>query len=138
AAVWRHWVHAAGKVQPFRTQTFSSCDIDELAIERMHPARSTTTQLARTRRDRIEHRLHVTLRLINHSQNVAGRRKALLQLIEEPRVFNRDDRLVGEDPKHCDCRSVNIAGSTPVTQIAPIGLPWCSIGTETTLRSPNA
>src|SRR5258706_446520 len=58
-----------------------------------------TTDLQRSRRDRVEHRLRVRLRLADHAEDFARRRlllEGLLGLVEQANVLNRDHGLVGE------------------------------------------
>ena len=86
--------------------------MDQLAVEREDHSEGRLAQLPRIRRDRLEHRLHVALRLADHAQDLAGRRLLLqrfgqvavarLQLVEQPRVLDRDHRLVGEGLEHGD------------------------------------
>ena len=78
----------------------------ELAVESIHayvPRAESRTALSR---DRLEDRLHVRLRLADGAQDVGGGRLAIerlrevpvarLQLREQARVLDGDDRLIGE------------------------------------------
>ena len=77
-------------------------------------AKLRTAQLVTALRDRVEHRLHVGLRLADHAQDVAGRGLLLerlgevavarLQLLEQAHVLDRDDGLVGEGLQQRDLR----------------------------------
>ena len=70
-------------------------------------------QLARALRDRLQHGLHVGRRLADHAQHLGGRRlplERLLGLVEQPRVLDRDHRLVGERLRERDLLVVETPG----------------------------
>ena len=113
---------------------------DELAVVPQHHHAPRAEQPHRAVRDRLEHRLHVGLRLADDAQDVGGGRLPLqrlaevvvarLQLLEQAHVLDGDDRLVGEGLEQ---RDLLVARTGPRrvrnTVIAPIGLPSRSIGT---------
>ena len=64
-------------------------------------------------RHRVEHRLHVGRRLADHAQDLGGRRlplQRLLRLVEQPRVLDRDHRLVRERLRERDLLVVEAPG----------------------------
>ena len=85
-----------------------------VAVEREHVGELRAAEPQDRIRDRVEHRLHIGLRPADHAQDVAGRRLLLerfgevavarLELLEQPHVLDRDDRLVGEGLQQCDLR----------------------------------
>src|SRR5262249_18483447 len=77
----------------------------QLAIECEDQTKSSITQLPRIRRYCFEHGLHIPLGLTDYAQDVTRGSlllKALLQLSEQPRVLDRDHRLIGKGLKHGD------------------------------------
>ena len=95
-------------------------------------------------RDGVEHRLDVRRRTADHAQDLARRRLLLqglgevaiagFQLLEQPHVFDRDDRLVGEGLEQRDLLVGESApGSGRPTEMAPIAVPSRSRGTAKTL-----
>ena len=81
-------------------------DPDHLPVETAHGAVERAAQGDRAPGDGIEHGLGVGLRLADHAEDFAGGRLSierlaecvvpLPELVEQPRVLDGDDRLVGE------------------------------------------
>src|SRR5262245_56809495 len=79
--------------------------MDQLAVVCPHAGEGTVAKSPGVRRYRLEYWLHISLGLADHPQDVAGGcllLELLLQLVEEARFLNGDDRLVGKRPKHGD------------------------------------
>ena len=91
-------------------------------------------------RDGLEHRLHIVGRAGDHLEDV-GRRglplKCLPGLVEQPHIFDRDHRLVGEGLQQLDMMGGERAGLFRVALIMPIVF-WRTSGTSKTLRKPRA
>ena len=91
--------------------------LNQLAVERDRRADVGVAQFASGRRDRVEDRLDVGLRLADHAQDLAGRRLLLqrfrqvaiarFQLREQAHVLDRDHCLVGERLQQPICASGN-------------------------------
>ena len=76
-----------------------------LAVVAEQVGEQAVAQRHRASHDRVEHRLHVGRRFADDLENLGGRRLPLerfLGLVEQPHVFDRNDRLVGKGPQQVD------------------------------------
>src|SRR5438046_5566037 len=95
----------------------------ELAVERVDIRRTGAAKLHGGRRDGVEYRLHIRLRLADYTQDLA--RGGLLlqglgevaiagfQLFEQPYILDGDDRLIGEGLKERDLLIIEGLGFVP-------------------------
>ncbi len=92
------------------------CDTAEsVALHKPHHAILRLADARRIRQHRVEHRLELTGRRANDTENLGHRRLLLqgfaelaaarLHLLEQAHVLNRDDRLVGEGLEQLDLSS---------------------------------
>jgi hypothetical protein len=73
--------------------------LKDITIDTINQSVARIAQPCGSRRDRVEHRLNVCWRAGYDPKNFARRRlllQRLFQFLEQPDVFNRNDRLVGE------------------------------------------
>src|SRR5215470_17865493 len=94
-------------------------EVEELTVEPEDPRRPRPEEAHGVVHDGVEHRLHLGLRLADHPQDIRGGGLALerlanlcmrfgertvpfLQLLEQPHVLDRDDRLVRERLQQLD------------------------------------
>src|SRR5262249_6966737 len=87
-------------------------EFDLSAIDPCEKARMCFQEAHGTGQDRVEHRLHVRLRLTDDAQNVTGRgllvqssgqvTVARLQLLEQPHILDGNNCLVSEGLEHGD------------------------------------
>ena len=116
--------------------SFHEPERDGDALEQMDP----------TPCDRVEHRLHVGRRAADHPQDLRCCRLLLerfgelpvarLQLLEQPRVLDRDHCLVGERLQERDFLFGELAPVPRPTNIDPMPRPSHSIGAMTIDRLP--
>ena len=98
------------RFEPINTEARSGREVKQLSIVGPDASEGRVAQLSRIRGDRLEHWLHVALRLADHPQDFAGRclllqrlgqvSVARLQLVKQPCVLDCDHRLVGEGLEH--------------------------------------
>src|SRR5262245_46101943 len=91
--------HALIGLQSSRVEVVVSDETEDVAIESEHYPELRCAKLDRAGDDRIEDRLHVGRRGRDDPQNFARGRlllKRLLRLVEQPNVFNGNDRLVSK------------------------------------------
>src|SRR5262249_49335968 len=77
-ATRRNWKRLLDRLKHPGTDRITSRILDELAVVDINGCTGAFAQLPRIRRDRLEYRLHVPLRLADHAQDLA-RRTLLLQ-----------------------------------------------------------
>src|SRR6516164_2235750 len=86
---------------------------------------------------RIQHRPQIECRAADDLEHVGGGGLLLqrfAQLVEQPRILDRDDGLCCKVAHRSTCLSVNRRTSWRKMLIAPIGSSSLSIGTHTTVR----
>src|SRR5271167_2832280 len=74
-------------------------EMDQLAVKPENTAAGSAAQDRRAAGDRIEGRLHVAWRTGNDAQDLRRGRlffERLARLVDEPRILDGDDRLVGK------------------------------------------
>ena len=108
-------------LQPLRGELVPGNVVQELAVVAEHGAVRAPAQCDGTAHDRVEHRLHIGRRAADDAQDLGRRGLPLeglgelavagLQLVEEPRVLDRDDRLVGEGLEQADLLRRELADS---------------------------
>ena len=108
------WHDPAGRLPPLSRLTVMRYEVKHITLE---PDRTSIVGAAQPHRalgDRVEDRLNVGRRARDDAQDLACRRLLLqglgevhvfgLELGEQPRVLDGDDRLVGEGGDHVDLR----------------------------------
>jgi hypothetical protein len=100
------WVNTPELLQRLLVHAVLGNHAHKVAIELIHPAVDAVAQAHAALGDGVEHRLHVSLRLTDHAQDLARGRLlaqrlcqiaiALSQLREEPHILDGDDGLIGE------------------------------------------
>src|SRR5439155_14007283 len=111
-ATGRCGIRGPNSLKTLQRGTIVAGQRDHLAIEPEHETEKAITQPRRTRRDGVEHGLHVGWRARDDAQDFAGRRLLLqrhgevaiarLELLEEAHVLDGDDGLVGEGLEEVD------------------------------------
>ena len=97
--------------------------------------------------DGVEDRLHVRRRAADDAEHLGGCRLmlqslaqfcvALLDLLEQAHVFNRDHRLTAKVSSSLICLSEKGRTSIRLILIAPIGIPSRSMGALRNVRTPH-
>ena len=111
-ATGRCGIRGPNSLKALQRGTIVAGQRDHLAVEPEHETEKAITQPRRTRRDSVEHGLHVGGRARDDAQDFAGRRLLLqrhgevaiarLELLEEAHVLDGDDGLVGEGLEQLD------------------------------------
>src|SRR6185437_6882919 len=74
-------------------------------LEKIQGAESGLTDLRGVLKDRLKDRLQIAWRSADHLEHIGGcglLLQRLAQLVEQPRIFDRDHGLVGKDPYQLD------------------------------------
>ena len=80
---------------------------EHLAVVELQTAASGAAEAVRLFEDRVEHRREIAGRAVDDLQDLGGRGlllQRLARLGDQPRVLDRDDRLVGEGANQLDLR----------------------------------
>ena len=108
-----------------------------------HPLWSAA-QVAHGIDERLQHRVEIERRAADDLEHVRRRRllrerflqvaRASLNLVEQPRVLDRDRRLVGECSSHLDLAVGNAPGWGRIKKKTPSTRPACTSGTPISAR----
>src|SRR5262249_14117803 len=104
--------HALKGFQPFSAQAVAAGEMKEVAVKAHYKGELAAAQPHRALGNHVEHRLDISWRATDNVEHLAGRgpvfkslRQLLrpsLHLVEQPRVLDRDHRLVGEGCSELD------------------------------------